>query len=70
MSAGTPNTGLLSSSDVFRIESTAHKIGLVFDAARTELRDEALWLSAKCRELLDDNNRLRVENEKLRRGDR
>lgn len=62
-----PNTGLLDSSQVYRINSTAHKINVAFEGARREARDEALWLSAVCRQLLDDNDRLRVENERLRR---
>jgi hypothetical protein len=54
------------SSEVWRINSTALKINEAFDSARSAARDEALWLSAKCRELLADNDRLRIENEKLR----
>jgi hypothetical protein len=61
-----PNQGALGSSDVWRINSTALKINEAFDSARSAARDEALWLSAKCRELLADNDRLRIENEKLR----
>jgi regulator of replication initiation timing len=58
---------------VWRINSTALKINVAFedaraafDSARSSARDEALWLSAKCRDLLADNDRLRIENEKLR----
>ena len=62
-----PQTGLLTSSEVYRINSTAHKIGEAFGRARSEARDEALWLSAVCGRLLRDNDRLRIENERLRR---
>ena len=61
-----PQTGLLSSSDVYRINSTASKIGGVFQIALAEARDEALWIASVCRDLLRDNDRLRVENEGLR----
>lgn len=61
-----PNRGLLDSTIEWRINSTAHKINDAFNKARIEARNEALWLSARCRELLDDNNRLRVENERLK----
>lgn len=66
METEKPQVGFLTSEAVFRINSTAWKINEAFEAARREARDEALWLSNKCRELLDDNERLRVENEKLR----
>lgn len=59
-----PNRGLLSSSEVYRINSTAAKIGEAFGSARHEAMMEALWLADVCRELLRDNDRLRVVNEK------
>jgi regulator of replication initiation timing len=62
-----PQTGLLSSSDVFRINKTAAKVGDVFDEARREARDECMWLSNVCRLLLQDNNRLRIENDALKK---
>lgn len=65
--AETPNQGLLTSSEVYRIDSTASKVGDAFDHARREARDECLWLSAVCHRLLADNNRLRIENERQRR---
>ena len=65
MNEDRPNTGALTSSEVFRINSTAFKVREVFDKAAGEARDEALWLSAICRQLLADNDRLRIEIERL-----
>lgn len=62
-----PQTGAVSSSELYRMQSTAHKIGTVFEAARIEARDEALWLSSMCNKLLLDNDRLRKELESLRK---
>lgn len=61
-----PNRGAVDSSTVFRINSTAWKINEAFDKARGEARDEALWLSSVCRMLLDDNDKLRLELERLK----
>lgn len=63
-----PQAGAVSSSELWRINSTAHKINEAFDKARAEARDEALWLASMCQMLLRDNDRLRIENERLRKG--
>jgi regulator of replication initiation timing len=63
-----PSVGALDSTIEWRINSTAMKITQAFEAARTEARDEALWLSSICRKLLDDNDRLRLENSDLRKA--
>lgn len=56
-----PSQGALTSSEMYRMNSTAHKVGDVFNDARREARDECLWLSALCQRLLEDNDRLRLE---------
>lgn len=61
-----PNAGALDSSTLYRMNSTAHKIGDVFEKARIEARDEALWLSSVCQKLLHDNDRLRIELERAK----
>lgn len=60
-----PNQGLLTSEAVWRINSAPMKVKDAFDEARKEARDECLWLAAVCRELVDDNDRLRRMNEQL-----
>lgn len=63
---GRPAVGSLSSSDVYRINSTAAKINESFEEARQAARDEALWLSGICRQLLAENDSYRSFNEVLK----
>lgn len=59
-----PQQGAVDSTVEFRINATAWKVNEAFEKARIEARDECLWLSKVCRMLLEDNNRLRIENER------
>ena len=61
-----PNRALFGTTEMFRVNSVAGKILDIFDIARREARDEALWLAAATRDAMRDNDRLRVENERLR----
>jgi len=58
-------SNLYDSTTEYRINSTAHKVKEAFNKAKTEARDECLWLSARCRELLADNKSLRTYVESL-----
>lgn len=60
-----PNRSAVDSTQEWRINSTAMKVNEAFNRARAEARDECLWLSKVCRELLNDNDRLRIANEAL-----
>lgn len=66
-SESAPNTGLLDSSERYRINSVPATIKEITQATKVLLNSEALWLAATCRRLLQDNDRLRVENEALRK---
>lgn len=63
--AERPQVGLLSSEAVWRINSAPTKVSNLFEIARAEARDECLWLSAVCRQLILDNDALRIQVDKL-----
>ncbi len=60
-----PNRSAVDSTQEWRINSTAMKINDAFNRARIEARDECLWLSMVSRELLHENDRLRIANDAL-----
>jgi len=55
----------LDSTQQWRVNSCAHKVNEVFNAARREARDECLWLAARVRELQAENEALRDQVQHL-----
>lgn len=64
--AERPTNGFGDSTLLWRVNSTSHKVNDAFDKARIEARDECLWLSNVCRQMITENDELRIKVSKMR----